>query len=48
MIAILPSSPIKPTQATPPAQELNVLMVVGIKHKASALNFANKLKYEKV
>lgn len=47
MFAILPSSPIKTTQATPPAQELNVLMVVGIKDKASALNFANKLKADK-
>ena len=45
MFAVLPSSPIKPTQATP-AQELNVL-IVGIKDKASALNFANKLKAEK-
>lgn len=47
MFAVLPSSPIKPTQATPLAQEPNVLMVVGIKDKASALNFANKLKADK-
>lgn len=47
MFAILPPNPIKPTQATPAAQELNVLMVVGIKDKASALNFANKLKTDK-
>ncbi len=47
MFAVLPSSPIKPTQATPPVQEPNVLMVVGIKDKASALNFANKLKADK-
>ncbi len=48
MLAVLPSSPIKPTQATPQtAPEPNVLMVVGIKDKVSALNFANKLKAEK-
>lgn len=47
MFAVLPPNPIKPTQATPPAQEPNVLIVVGIKDKASALNFANKLKAEK-
>lgn len=43
MFAVLPSSPIKPTQATPLAQESNVLMVVGIKDKASALNFAKTI-----
>lgn len=47
MFAVLPSSPIKPTQATPPAQEPNVLIVVGIKDKTSALNFANKLNADK-
>lgn len=48
MFAVLPSSPIKPTQATPQAApEPNLLMVVGIKDQVSALNFANKLKAEK-
>lgn len=48
MVAVLPSSPASLAQATPqPAQEPNVLMVVGIKDKLSALNFVNKLKAEK-
>lgn len=46
MYAILPST-LKPTQATPAAPETNVLMVVGIKDKISALNFANKLNADK-
>jgi Protein of unknown function (DUF3352) len=62
MVAVLPSSPVKPTQAIPPqtnpqttppitipqgSQEPNVLMVVGIKDKVSALNLANRLKSQK-
>ncbi|OKH54236.1 metalloendopeptidase [Calothrix sp. HK-06] len=48
MVALLPSNPVKPTQATPQAtQEPNVLMVVGIKDKVSALNLANRLKSQK-
>lgn len=48
MVAVLPSNQVKPAQATPQsAQEPNVLMVVGIKDKVSALNFANKLKADK-
>lgn len=48
MVAVLPSNPVKPAQAIPQsAQEPNVLMVVGIKNKVSALKFANKLKADK-
>jgi len=48
MIAVLPPTAVKPTQATPPNTEVqNVLIVVGIKDKISALNFANKLKEDK-
>ena len=52
MVALLPSNPVQPTQATPQvtrqtAQEPNVLMVVGIKDKVSALNLANRLKSQK-
>ncbi len=48
MIALLPQNAAKPAQDTPQAtQEPNVLMVVGIKDKVSALNFANKLKGQK-
>ena len=48
MVVVLPSSPASPAQATPqPAQKSNVLMVIGIKDKVSAFNFANKLKAEK-
>lgn len=48
MIALLPPNPVKPAQNAPQAvQENNVLMVVGIKDKVSALNFANKLKAQK-
>lgn len=42
MIAVLPPNSTKPTQTTP--ESFNVLMVVKIKDKVSALNFANKLK----
>ncbi len=45
MIAVLPPNLTKPTQTTPEA--FNVLMVVKIKDKISALNFANKLKERK-
>ncbi len=48
MVAVLPSNPVKPAQATPQlAQEPDVLLVVGIKDKVSALNFANKLQADK-
>ncbi len=49
MIAMMPQSAAKSVQnAQPPAQEPNnILMVVGIKDKISALNFANKLKSQK-
>ncbi|MEC4814473.1 MAG: DUF3352 domain-containing protein [Scytonema sp. PMC 1069.18] len=48
MIALLPPNPVKPAQSTPQAaQENNILMVVGIKDKIGALNFANKLKSQK-
>ncbi len=49
MIAMMPQTAAKSVQnAQPPAQELNnILMVVGIKDKISALNFANKLKSQK-
>ncbi|MEA5619352.1 DUF3352 domain-containing protein [Cronbergia sp. UHCC 0137] len=43
MIAVLPPNPTKPVQ-TNPSQESNILLVVGIKDKVNALNFANKLK----
>ena len=42
MIAVLPPDSAKPTQAKP--ESFNMLMVVKIKDKISALNFANKLK----
>ena len=45
MIAVLPPNLTKPTQTTP--ESFNVLMVVKIKDKVSALNFANKLKERK-
>lgn len=46
MFAALPPGAAKPVQqATPPAApESNVLMVIGIKDKANALKFANKMK----
>ncbi|MBD6619117.1 DUF3352 domain-containing protein [Komarekiella sp. 'clone 1'] len=57
MIAVLPPNPTKPAQQKVPSgapntpiniqQEPNILMVVGIKDKLSALNFANKLKEQK-
>ncbi|MBF2064465.1 MAG: DUF3352 domain-containing protein [Calothrix sp. C42_A2020_038] len=48
MVALLPSNPVQPTQSTPQAkQEPNVLMVVGIKDKVSALDLANRLKSQK-
>lgn len=48
MIAVLPSTPANPTPNAPPAtREPNILMVVGIKDKLAALNFAKKLKQEK-
>jgi len=48
MIAVLPSTPTNPTPNAPPAtREPNILMVVGIKDKLAALNFAKKLKQEK-
>ncbi|MCC5646149.1 DUF3352 domain-containing protein [Nostoc sp. CHAB 5824] len=53
MIAVLPPNPVKPTQLKAPnapinvQQESNILIVVGIKDKLSALNFANKLKSQK-
>ncbi|MFW9262554.1 DUF3352 domain-containing protein [Nostoc sp. CALU 546] len=57
MIAVLPPNPVKPAQFNVPSgapnlptnlqQEQNILIVVGIKDKLSALNFANKLKSQK-
>jgi Protein of unknown function (DUF3352) len=48
MVALLPANPVKPAQATPQTTpEPNVLMVVGIKDKVAALNFATKLKSSK-
>lgn len=57
MIAVLPPNPVKPAQFQVPSeapnvptnlqQEANILIVVGIKDKLSALNFANKLKSQK-
>ncbi len=45
MVAVLPPNSAKPTMATP--ESFDVLMVVKIKDKVSALNFANKLKERK-
>ncbi|MEH2256915.1 DUF3352 domain-containing protein [Nostoc sp.] len=57
MIAVLPPNPVKSAQLKVPSrttnvptnlqQESNILIVVGIKDKLSALNFANKLKSQK-
>ncbi|MEH2390388.1 MAG: DUF3352 domain-containing protein [Nostoc sp.] len=57
MIAVLPPNPVKSAQLNVPSeapnvptnlqQEPNILMVVGIKDKLSALYFAKKLKSEK-
>lgn len=50
MIAVLPPNTTKPAQSNSPTKaqpEPNVLIVVGIKDKVNALNFANKLKSQK-
>ncbi|MEA5579164.1 DUF3352 domain-containing protein [Anabaena sp. UHCC 0451] len=50
MIAVLPPTQTPPNQSIPPLpvqQESNILLVVGIKDKLNALNFANKLKEQK-
>lgn len=47
MIAVLPSSSVKSVQDTAQSNEPGLLMVVGIKDKLSAWNFANKLKSDK-
>lgn len=49
MIAMLPPNPVQPAAQNAPqaSQEPKILMVVGIKDKLSALNFANKLKAQK-
>lgn len=48
MIAILPPESAQTTQNTQPVPlKLNILKIVGIKDKLSALNFANKLKGQK-
>ena len=50
MIAVLPPTPTTPNPSIPPIQvqpETNILLVVGIKDKLNALNFANKLKEQK-
>ncbi|MHC5777895.1 DUF3352 domain-containing protein [Nostoc sp.] len=57
MIAVMPPNPVEPAQLNVPSgapnvpanlqQKPNILIVVGIKDKLSALNFANKLKSEK-
>lgn len=57
MLAVLPANAVKPAQFPTPVpganspialrQEPQVLMVVGIKDRLSALNFANKLKAQK-
>jgi hypothetical protein len=47
MVAMLPPTPETSSQeneSTPPQQEASVLLVVGIKDKLNALNFANKFK----
>ncbi len=44
MIAVLPTSPVKSEGAKVQSKEPRLLMVVGIKDKLSAWNFANKLK----
>lgn len=45
MVAVLPANTVKSTQATPePSEPFDVLAVVKIRDKISALNFANKLK----
>ncbi|MEB3215948.1 MAG: DUF3352 domain-containing protein [Nostocales cyanobacterium 94392] len=48
MVAVLPPPQVQPAQNSPSASgEPNILMVVGIKDKVQALNFANKLKQQK-
>jgi hypothetical protein len=50
MIAVLPPTAAKPDPSTPPIAvqpESNILLVVGIKDKLNALNFAKKLKEQK-
>ncbi len=48
MIAVLPPQKVQPAENKPqPSGEPNILMVVGIKDKLEALNFANKLKQQK-
>lgn len=52
MMAVLPPNPTKTNQSDTPTpnqlqQEPQILMVVGIKDKIGALNFANKLKGQK-
>jgi hypothetical protein len=49
MVAMLPQNPTQKIQNPPltPQQQNNILIVVGIKDKISALNFANKLKSQK-
>lgn len=44
MIAVVPASPVKSERAIAQSKEPSLLMVVGIKNKLSAWNFANKLK----
>lgn len=44
MVAVLPSSSVKSVQDSAQSNEPGFLMVVGIKDKLSAWNFANKLK----
>lgn len=50
MIAVLPPTPPQPDATTPPGlvrPQPDILLVVGIKDKLKALNFANKLKQQK-
>jgi hypothetical protein len=50
MIAVLPPTPTTPNPSIPPIPvqpQSNILLVVGIKDKLNALNFANKLKEQK-
>lgn len=49
MIALLPENPVKGVQNPPQSvqHQNNILMVVGIKDKLSAVNFANKIKSQK-
>ncbi len=48
MVAVLPPSAVQPAQNNPQSSsEPSILMVVGIKDKVGAANFANKLKKQK-